>query len=59
LPVSVFGTEAVLPAKGTRVEDGHSVKVVVLPPVDPSAYDKKLNDLMAEVRSRLMSGLAG
>jgi 1-acyl-sn-glycerol-3-phosphate acyltransferase len=59
LPVSVIGTEAVLPAKGSRVEDGHSVKVVVLPPVDPSAYDKKMNHLMAEVRSRLMSGLAG
>jgi hypothetical protein len=27
--------------------------------VDPRAYDKKMNDLMAEVRSRLMSGLSG
>jgi 1-acyl-sn-glycerol-3-phosphate acyltransferase len=59
LPVSIIGTEAILPAKGTRVEDGKSVKVVVAPPVDPAAYEKRMNDLMMEVRSRLMSGLAG
>jgi 1-acyl-sn-glycerol-3-phosphate acyltransferase len=59
LPVSIIGTEAILPAKGTRVEDGKSVKIVVAPPVDPSAYGKRMNDLMMEVRSRLMSGLAG
>lgn len=59
LPVSVIGTEAVLPAKGTRVVEGQRVKVVVAPPVDPAGYDKRLSDLMMEVRSRLMSGLAG
>lgn len=59
LPVSVIGTEAILPAKGSRVEDGKSVKVVVAPPVDPQSYDKHLKELMAEVRARLMSGLAG
>jgi 1-acyl-sn-glycerol-3-phosphate acyltransferase len=58
LPVSVIGTEGVLPAKGRRVIDGQHVKVVIAPPVDPRDYDKKIGELMAEVRSRLMSGLA-
>jgi 1-acyl-sn-glycerol-3-phosphate acyltransferase len=59
LPVSIIGTDAILPAKGSRVVDGKSVKVVVGAPVDPAAYAKRMNDLMAEVRSRLTSGLAG
>jgi len=59
LPVTVIGTDAVLPAKGKTVIDGQRVKVVVSAPVDPKDYDKRINDLMAEVRNRMMSGFAG
>jgi len=59
LPVTVIGTEAVLPAKGKSVIDGQHVKVVVSAPVDPKDYGKRINDLMGEVRNRMMSGFAG
>jgi len=59
LPVTVIGTEAVLPAKGKSVVDGKHVKVVVSPPVDPKEYGKRINELMGEVRNRMMSGFGG
>ncbi len=38
LPVGIEGTRDVLPAQGFVVRTGKSVKVTVLPPVDPAAY---------------------
>jgi len=59
LPVTVIGTQSVLPAKGRSVIDGQHVKVVVSAPVDPKDYGKRINDLMGEVRNRMMSGFSG
>jgi 1-acyl-sn-glycerol-3-phosphate acyltransferase len=58
LPVAVMGTDQVLPAKGRRVVDGKSVRMVVQPPVNTKSYEKSMKELMAEVRRRLESGLA-
>lgn len=58
LPVTVVGTRAVLPAKGARITDGCRVRVVVHPPVDPSAYgEQRRDDLIARVRAAIESTL--
>ena len=56
LPVSVNGTRRILPAKGTRVQDGEHVRVVVHAPVNTSR-DSDQRDLMRFVRERIESGL--
>ncbi len=54
LPVSITGTEQVLTATGRRVREGVSVRVVVSPPVDATAFgEDALEPLMAEVRSAI------
>jgi 1-acyl-sn-glycerol-3-phosphate acyltransferase len=59
LPISVVGTERILPARGTRVSDGQRVRVTVGAPIDPRAHPGAgLRELMAVVRERIASGLA-
>ena len=59
LPISVSGTERVLPARGRRVTDGQRVRVRVLKPVDPKTFvDSQHKDLIAAVRERILGGLA-
>jgi 1-acyl-sn-glycerol-3-phosphate acyltransferase len=58
LPIAVQGTERILPARGTRVNDGERVVVKVLPPVDPSDHPgRDLGTLMSTVRARILGGL--
>jgi 1-acyl-sn-glycerol-3-phosphate acyltransferase len=58
LPVAVSGTSRILPAKGRRVSDGMSVRVVVRPPVDPKEHaDPHFKSLTAIVRERISEGL--
>jgi 1-acyl-sn-glycerol-3-phosphate acyltransferase len=58
LPVAVVGTSKILPAKGTHVNDGVAVRVVVRPPVDPKEHaDPHFKSLMAAVRERISEGL--
>ncbi|HSU38129.1 MAG TPA: lysophospholipid acyltransferase family protein [Polyangiaceae bacterium] len=58
LPLSVLGTERILPARGTHVTDGERVTVRVGAPVDPRDYaERDLKLLMAAVRERIVEGL--
>jgi 1-acyl-sn-glycerol-3-phosphate acyltransferase len=59
LPVTVLGTERVLPARGTHVTDGQRIRVRVLPPIDPKVHagDPHMKGLIAAVRARIESGL--
>ncbi|HEY3497924.1 MAG TPA: lysophospholipid acyltransferase family protein [Polyangiaceae bacterium] len=58
LPVALTGTSRILPAKGTRVSDDVSVRVVVLPPVDPKEHpEPQFKGVMAAVRERISAGL--
>jgi 1-acyl-sn-glycerol-3-phosphate acyltransferase len=58
LPLSVLGTERILPARGTHVTDGERVTVKVGAPVDPRDYaERDLKLLMAAVRERIVQGL--
>ena len=58
LPISLVGTHHVLPAKGMRITDGCSVRVVVHPPVDPNAYgEAKLEELTEAVQRAIASAL--
>ena len=58
LPVTIVGTDRVLPARGRRVQDGVLVSVVLHPTVDPRDYGSERRDeLMAEVRNRIGSAL--
>ncbi|HTQ06629.1 MAG TPA: lysophospholipid acyltransferase family protein [Polyangiaceae bacterium] len=58
LPVTVLGTERVLPARGTHVTDGERIRVRVLPPIDPKAHpDPHMKGLIAAVRAAIESGL--
>jgi 1-acyl-sn-glycerol-3-phosphate acyltransferase len=58
LPISVVGTERVLPARGTHVTDGERVTVKVAAPLDPRDYAKRdLKLLMDAVRERIVAGL--
>jgi 1-acyl-sn-glycerol-3-phosphate acyltransferase len=59
LPVSVTGTNQILPAKGARVASGANVSVVVHPPVDPANFGGTVTDALVEaVRSAIQSGLS-
>ena len=55
LPVSVDGTRRILPAKGRRVENGHTVRVRVHPPIDPRG--RELAEITSEVRASILAGL--
>jgi 1-acyl-sn-glycerol-3-phosphate acyltransferase len=56
LPVSVAGTRRILPAKGTRVQNGEHVRVVVHEPV-PTREGSDHKEVMAIVRERILSGM--
>ena len=56
LPVSIDGTRRILPAKGTRVQNGEHVRVVVHEPV-PTSEDSDHKEVMALVRERILSGM--
>jgi len=56
LPVSIDGTRRILPAKGTRVQNGERVRVVVHEPVS-TAEDADRKAAVALVRERILSGL--
>ncbi len=59
LPITVIGTRAVLPAKGTHVSDGCSVRVVIHPPVDPRLFGEERREALIEaVRGAIGSALA-
>ncbi|MEO7038374.1 MAG: lysophospholipid acyltransferase family protein [Polyangiaceae bacterium] len=59
LPVTVVGTNQILPAKGARVVAGAQVSVVVQAPVNPADFGGEVNDaLVAAVRQSIASGLA-
>ncbi|MCA9534131.1 MAG: 1-acyl-sn-glycerol-3-phosphate acyltransferase [Myxococcales bacterium] len=58
LPVTVLGTQHVLPAKQVRVRPGKRAGVRFHPPVDPAAYGTARRDeLMEHVRRTIDSGL--
>jgi len=58
LPISMLGTERVLPARGAHVTDDQSIRVVIGDPVDPRQHTGPgLRDLMALVRERISAGL--
>jgi 1-acyl-sn-glycerol-3-phosphate acyltransferase len=58
LPVTVTGTNRILPAKGARVASGASVTVRVHAPVDPAAFGGEVGDpLVNAVRTAIESGL--
>jgi 1-acyl-sn-glycerol-3-phosphate acyltransferase len=58
LPISVRGTERILPARSTRVTDGERVSVKVAPPVDPRDFpDRDLKPLIMAVRESILAGL--
>lgn len=58
LPVSIVGSIRVHRSGDRQVHLGRRVPVVVHAPLDPLAYGKKrLRELMAEVRTRIASGL--
>lgn len=58
LPISVLGTERILPARGTHVSDGERVTVKVGAPIEPREYgERDLKRLIAVVRERIAAGL--
>jgi len=59
LPITIIGTSAVLPAKGLRITEGCSVRVVVHRPVDPRDYgEARRDELSSAVRDLIGSALA-
>jgi 1-acyl-sn-glycerol-3-phosphate acyltransferase len=59
LPLSIAGTQRVLPAKGARVTDGCRVNVTVHEPIDAKAYgDAHRDELIQAVRRAIAAGLA-
>jgi hypothetical protein len=57
--VTVDGTRRVLPAKGRRVTNGQSVRVVVHAPVSVGDFEEERRDsLVAAVRDAIASGLS-
>jgi 1-acyl-sn-glycerol-3-phosphate acyltransferase len=59
LPVTIVGSGEVLPAKTLKIQRNVPVRVVIGAPIDPAEYGRKrLDDLVAEVRSVIASGLA-
>jgi len=60
LPISIIGTRAVLPAKGARITDGCTVRVVLHQPIDPAAFGEQHRDqLILAVRQAIASALPG
>ncbi|MEO8906390.1 MAG: lysophospholipid acyltransferase family protein [Polyangiaceae bacterium] len=58
LPVTVVGTNQILPAKGARVVVGAEVSVAVQAPVNPADFGGEVNDaLVAAVRQSIARGL--
>jgi len=58
LPITIIGTRAVLPAKGSRVTDGCRVRVVVHPPIDPRDFgEERRAELTERVRTVIASAL--
>jgi hypothetical protein len=54
LPISVIGTRKVLPAKGAKVTNGCSVRVVIHRPIDPQAYgEERRDELIEDVRNAI------
>lgn len=56
LPVSVSGSNAVLPGKGVRLLPGRIV-LTVQPPIDTASYGDDRDRLMADTRAALATGL--
>jgi 1-acyl-sn-glycerol-3-phosphate acyltransferase len=58
LPITVIGTRKVLPAKGAKITNGCSVRVVVHQPIDPKLYGEERRDQLIEaVRNAIASSL--
>jgi 1-acyl-sn-glycerol-3-phosphate acyltransferase len=58
LPVTIVGTNAVLPAKGAHITEGCRVRVVVHPPVDPRDYgEERRDELVARVQRDISGAL--
>jgi 1-acyl-sn-glycerol-3-phosphate acyltransferase len=58
LPITIIGTRKVLPAKGARITDGCSVRVVVHAAIDPKLYGEERRDVLIEtVRSSIAAPL--
>jgi 1-acyl-sn-glycerol-3-phosphate acyltransferase len=59
LPVTIDGTRHILPAKGRRVTNGQSVRVVVHAPISVGEFEEERRDsIVAEVRAAIASGLS-
>jgi 1-acyl-sn-glycerol-3-phosphate acyltransferase len=56
-PVAINGTRDVLPAHGLTVTRGRSVRVRILPPIDPAEYAGRRDDLVLAVREAIHAGL--
>ena len=57
LPVSISGSRHVLPGRTMKLLPG-AIRIRIHPPIDPTAYGSAQRDqLMADVRSRIASGL--
>jgi 1-acyl-sn-glycerol-3-phosphate acyltransferase len=58
LPVSIDGTKDVLPAHSRDIRRGHSVRVVINPPIDPAAYGpERMTELVTAVREAISAHL--
>jgi len=58
LPVSIDGTKDVLPAHSREIRRGHSVRVVINPPIDPAEYGpERMDELVAAVREAIAQHL--
>jgi 1-acyl-sn-glycerol-3-phosphate acyltransferase len=58
LPITISGTRETLPAKGSHVTTGATVRVVVHAPVDPAAFGSEVGEPLVEaVRQAIKSGL--
>jgi 1-acyl-sn-glycerol-3-phosphate acyltransferase len=59
LPVTISGTQSVLPAKSARITNGCKVRVVVHAPIDPQVYgEERRDELIEQVRSVIAGPLA-
>jgi 1-acyl-sn-glycerol-3-phosphate acyltransferase len=59
LPVSIVGTNRILPAKGARVVPGAKVRVIVQPAVNPADFGGEVNEALVQaVRESIATGLA-
>lgn len=55
VPISIYGTEAMMPKGSLRIRRG-TAHIVFHPPIDPAIYETR-EDLLAAVRAAIASGL--